>query len=136
MAADVRRARWAPAHQACVWGCPCWAGIRACYTPIASLWLPHGPSPTVRRRRGAPGRPHSARARREDLLKREMADLVRRGQAAEARHEDLAGALPEATRPLLRQIAALQARAPLGARLRRALRALRRALLRQHAAGA
>ncbi len=65
-----------------------------------------------------------------------MADLVRRGQAAEARHEDLAGALPEATRPLLRQIAALQARAPLGARLRRALRALRRALLRQHAAGA
>ena len=37
-----------------------------------------------------------------------MADLVRRGQAAEARHEDLAGALPEATRPLLRQIAALQ----------------------------
>ena len=33
---------------------------------------------------------------------------MRRGQAAEARHEDLAGALPEATRPLLRQIAALQ----------------------------
>ncbi len=43
-----------------------------------------------------------------------MADLVRRGQAAEARHEDLAGALPEATRPLLRQIAALQARASRG----------------------
>lgn len=46
---------------------------------------------------------------REDMLKRELADITRRGQAAEARHEDLASALPEATRPLLRQIEAMQA---------------------------
>jgi len=57
MAADVRRARRAPAHQACVWGCPCWAGKRPCYTPNASSCLPHGPSPAVRalaRRAGPP----------------------------------------------------------------------------------
>lgn len=50
-------------------------------------------------------------------MKREIADLERRGQAAEARHEDLAGALPEATRPLLRQIAALQVGLRFGPRL-------------------
>ena len=46
---------------------------------------------------------------REDMLKRELADITRRGQAAEARHEELASAMPEATRPLLRQIEAMQA---------------------------
>ncbi len=46
---------------------------------------------------------------REDALKRELADITRRSQAAEARHEELATALPEATRPLLRQIEAMQA---------------------------
>ena len=48
---------------------------------------------------------------REDMLKRELADITRRGQAAEERHEELASALPEATRPLLRQIEAMQASA-------------------------
>ena len=48
---------------------------------------------------------------REDMLKRELADITRRGQAAEARHEELASAMPEATRPLLRQIEAMQAAA-------------------------
>jgi hypothetical protein len=37
--------------------------------------------------------------------------MQRRGQAAESRHEELAAALPEATRPLLRQIEAMQAAA-------------------------
>ncbi len=46
---------------------------------------------------------------REDALKRELADITRRSQAAESRHEELATALPEATRPLLRQIEAMQA---------------------------
>ena len=45
------------------------------------------------------------------MLKRELADIARRGQAAEARHEELASALPDATRPLLRQIEAMQAAA-------------------------
>ena len=45
------------------------------------------------------------------MLKRELADITRRGQAAEERHEELASALPEATRPLLRQIEAMQASA-------------------------
>ena len=45
------------------------------------------------------------------MLKRELADITRRGQAAEARHEELASAMPEATRPLLRQIEAMQAAA-------------------------
>jgi hypothetical protein len=36
-------------------------------------------------------------------------DITRRSQAAEARHEELTAALPEATRPLLRQIEAMQA---------------------------
>ena len=45
------------------------------------------------------------------MLKREVADLERRCQAAEARHEELAAKLPEATRPLLRQMEAMQAAA-------------------------
>ena len=45
------------------------------------------------------------------MLKRELADIARRSQAAEARHEELASALPEATLPLLRQIEAMQAAA-------------------------
>jgi hypothetical protein len=38
----------------------------------------------------------------------ELADLERRAQAAELRHQDLSEKLPEATAPLLRQISALQ----------------------------
>ena len=45
---------------------------------------------------------------REDMLKRELADMERRNQEAEARHEDLTGTLPDATRPLLRQIEGMQ----------------------------
>ena len=45
------------------------------------------------------------------MLKRELADITRRGQAAEERHEELVSALPEATRPLLRQIEAMHASA-------------------------
>jgi hypothetical protein len=136
VAADLRRAR-----QACARGCPCWAGKRACLPGRKRVLRSLPASLAGARGRGAAGpqrgaHARRARARREDLLKREMADLVRRGQAAEARHEDLAGALPEATRPLLRQIAALQARGPLGMRRARALEALRRALRRRRAAGA
>ena len=39
---------------------------------------------------------------------REVTDLTKRNQAAEARHEELAAALPEATRPLVRQLEAMQ----------------------------
>ena len=42
------------------------------------------------------------------MLKRELADMERRNQEAEARHEDLTGTLPDATRPLLRQIEGMQ----------------------------
>lgn len=45
---------------------------------------------------------------REERLKRELADLERRNQEAEARHEELTGKLPDTTRPLLRQIEAMQ----------------------------
>ena len=46
---------------------------------------------------------------RDDMHQRELADLVKRNQAAESRHEELAAALPEATRPLVRQLEAMQA---------------------------
>jgi hypothetical protein len=39
----------------------------------------------------------------------DIADLERRCQAAELRHQELSSKLPEATRPLLRQIEAMQA---------------------------
>jgi len=42
------------------------------------------------------------------MLKREVAEMERRNQEAEARHEELTGKLPEATRPLLRQIEGMQ----------------------------
>lgn len=48
---------------------------------------------------------------REDMHAREVSDAARRSQAAEARHEELAAALPEATRPLVRQLEAMQAAA-------------------------
>jgi hypothetical protein len=38
----------------------------------------------------------------------DLSDLERRAQAAELRHQELSAKLPEATRPLLRQISALQ----------------------------
>lgn len=44
-------------------------------------------------------------------LQADLADLERRCQAAEVRHQDLAAKMPEATRPLLRQIEAMQAAA-------------------------
>ena len=42
------------------------------------------------------------------MLKRELADMERRNQEAEARHEELTGKLPDTTRPLLRQIEGMQ----------------------------
>ncbi|KAL3150595.1 hypothetical protein ABBQ32_000402 [Trebouxia sp. C0010 RCD-2024] len=48
---------------------------------------------------------------REEGLQREVRDLEQRCQAAEARHQDLAANIPEATRPLLRQLEAMQASA-------------------------
>ena len=45
---------------------------------------------------------------REDMLQREMREVERRCQGAEARHEELASNIPEATRPLLRQLEAMQ----------------------------
>lgn len=38
----------------------------------------------------------------------DLADVERRAQAAETRHQELSAKLPEATAPLLRQISALQ----------------------------
>ncbi|GFH26866.1 TMF_TATA_bd domain-containing protein [Haematococcus lacustris] len=45
---------------------------------------------------------------REEMLQQDLADLERRCQAAELRHQELTAKLPEATRPLLRQIEAMQ----------------------------
>lgn len=45
---------------------------------------------------------------REEGLQREVRDLEQRCQASEARHQDLAANIPEATRPLLRQLEAMQ----------------------------
>lgn len=45
---------------------------------------------------------------REDKLQQELADMERRNQEAESRHEELTNKLPEATRPLLRQIEGMQ----------------------------
>ena len=42
------------------------------------------------------------------MLKCELAEMERRNQEAEARHEELTGKLPDATRPLLRQIEGMQ----------------------------
>ncbi|BDA43326.1 TATA element modulatory factor at C-terminar half [Coccomyxa sp. Obi] len=64
---------------------------------------------TVDELRAGLDRQRAAADMREDALKRELADITRRSQAAESRHEELATALPEATRPLLRQIEAMQA---------------------------
>jgi hypothetical protein len=38
----------------------------------------------------------------------DLADVERRAQAAETRHQELSAKLPETTAPLLRQISALQ----------------------------
>ena len=42
------------------------------------------------------------------MLQRELREVERRCQGAEARHEELASNIPEATRPLLRQLEAMQ----------------------------
>ena len=47
-------------------------------------------------------------AHKEEGMLADQAEAERRCQAAEARHEELAARLPEATRPLLRQIQAIQ----------------------------
>lgn len=43
-----------------------------------------------------------------DALQGELAEMERRNQDAESRHEELTHRLPEATRPLLRQIESMQ----------------------------
>lgn len=48
---------------------------------------------------------------REDQLRKETDELRKRAEQLEARNEELAAALPDATRPLLRQVEALQAAA-------------------------
>lgn len=48
---------------------------------------------------------------REDQLRKETEELRKRAEQLEARNEELAAALPDATRPLLRQVEALQAAA-------------------------
>lgn len=48
---------------------------------------------------------------REDQFRKETDELRRRAEQLEARNEELAAALPDATRPLLRQVEALQAAA-------------------------
>ena len=45
-------------------------------------------------------------------MQREVRDLEQRCQASEARHQDLAANIPEATRPLLRQLEAMQVPCP------------------------
>ncbi|CDF35339.1 unnamed protein product [Chondrus crispus] len=48
---------------------------------------------------------------REDQFRKETDELRKRAEQLEARNEELAAALPDATRPLLRQVEALQAAA-------------------------
>lgn len=48
---------------------------------------------------------------REDQMRKETEELRKRAEQLEARNEELAAALPDATRPLLRQVEALQAAA-------------------------
>lgn len=50
----------------------------------------------------------SAADEREELLSGEVAELQRRCGEAEARQQEMAARLPEATTPLLRQIEAMQ----------------------------
>lgn len=45
---------------------------------------------------------------REERLNRELADMERRSQEEQSRHDELTGNLPDATRPLLRQIEGMQ----------------------------
>ena len=64
--------------------------------------------------RSAMARAADSAAYREELLRREAAEWEERCRASEARHQELAARLPESTRPLLRQIEALQLAAALG----------------------
>mmetsp|Transcript_7272 Transcript_7272/g.13648 ORF Transcript_7272/g.13648 Transcript_7272/m.13648 type:complete len:967 (+) Transcript_7272:118-3018(+) len=66
---------------------------------------------TIHELRGALARHTSQAVHREEMLRRDVVDLEARCQAAETRHEELAARLPESTRPLLRQIEAMQAQA-------------------------
>lgn len=66
---------------------------------------------TVVELREALDRQRQAADLREEMLKQDIADLERRCHAAELRHQDLTSKFPDATRPLLRQIEAMQAAA-------------------------
>lgn len=68
-------------------------------------------SETVMDLREALDRQRQAADLREEMLKQDLADLEKRCQAAELRHQDLAAKLPDTARPLLRQIEAMQAAA-------------------------
>lgn len=68
-------------------------------------------SETVAELRAGLERQRAAADLREDMLQRELREVERRCQGAEARHEELASNIPEATRPLLRQLEAMQAAA-------------------------
>ena len=63
----------------------------------------------VRELKEAGARRDSAAALREDALRRDLSEAEERCRMAEERHSQLAERLPEATRPLLRQIEAMQA---------------------------
>lgn len=71
---------------------------------------------------------------KEDQLRKELSELRARAQSLEARNEELAEAVPGATRPLLRQVEALQAAAT--ERMRAASAAERAQLERLRAAEA
>lgn len=58
---------------------------------------------------------------REDQLRKECLELRHRAEQLEARNEELAAALPDATRPLVRQVEALQAAASERARAKSAV---------------
>lgn len=59
----------------------------------------------------AAARREAAMERREKDFAQEREEMEERCRAAEARHEELAARVPEATRPLLRQIEAMQSQA-------------------------
>eukprot|EP00897_Mesotaenium_endlicherianum_P010597 jgi/Mesen1/9566/ME000644S08864 len=65
--------------------------------------------------RQALSRSEQQAAWREDRLRRDLDEKEKRCQEAEARHEDLVARMPDSTRPLLRQIQAMQEAASLRA---------------------
>lgn len=63
---------------------------------------------SVEELRQALSRTEQQAAFREDMLRRDLDDLQKRCQGAESRHEELMARMPDSTRPLLRQIQAMQ----------------------------